>query len=169
MRWVLAIALPVSLAGSPDPGAMLPFEVGVLSCTLGHAIDPEMSTQTGAASDAREMLCTFSRARDGAEETYVGSLKSIRGARGLPDNIALLWTVRAPIGTWASPGLLQQSYAADAATPQGQMAPLVGESNGGIALHIMTDQEAGSVSNKKQAAPQFIITAIELKLKIAAT
>jgi hypothetical protein len=80
MRWVLAIALPVSLAGSPDPGAMLPFEVGVLSCTLGHAIDPEMSTQTGAASDAREMLCTFSRARDGAEETYVGSLKSIRGA-----------------------------------------------------------------------------------------
>jgi hypothetical protein len=38
---------------------MLPFEVGVLSCTLAHAIDPEMSTQTGAASEAREMLCSF--------------------------------------------------------------------------------------------------------------
>ena len=169
MRWVLAIALPVSLAGSPDPGAMLPFEVGVLSCTLGHAIDPEMSTPTGAASDAREMLCTFKRARDGGEETYVGSLKSIRGVRALPDNIALLWTVRAPIGTWTIPGILQQSYAADAATPQGQIAPLVGESNGGIALHIMIDQEAGSTSREKQAAPQFTITALELTLKIAAT
>jgi Protein of unknown function (DUF992) len=169
MRWVLAIALPVSLVGSPDPGAMLPFEVGVLSCTLGHAIDPEMSTQTGPASDAREMLCTFRRARDGAEETYVGSLKLIRGVRRLPDNATLLWTVRAPIGTWASPGLLQQSYAADTATPPGQMSPLVGESNGSIALHIMTDQEAGSASKEKRSAPQFTITAIELKLKIVAT
>src|SRR5262249_30648034 len=103
------------------------------------------------------------------EETYVGSLKSIRGVRRLPDNIALLWTVRAPIGTWASPGLLQHSYAADAATPQGQMAPLVGESNGGIALHIMTEQDAVSPANKKHAAPQFTITAIEPKLKIAPT
>ena len=87
----------------------------------------------------------------------------------MPDNVALLWTVRAPVGTWASPGLLQQSYAADAATPQGQMAPLVGESNGGIALHIMADQEAGSASKEKRSAPPFTITAIELKLKIAAT
>jgi len=35
--------------------------------------------------------------------------------RLLPDNAALLWKVRAPVGTRASPGLLEQSYSGDPA------------------------------------------------------
>jgi hypothetical protein len=46
MRWRFAVAGLLCIGAGPDPGAMLPFELGVLSCTLGHAIDPQMSDQT---------------------------------------------------------------------------------------------------------------------------
>lgn len=63
MQWRFAVAGLLCIGAGPDPGAMLPFELGVLSCTLGHAIDPQISDQTAAASEAREMLCLFKPAR----------------------------------------------------------------------------------------------------------
>jgi len=71
----------VTSARDSDPGAMLPFELGVLSCTLGHAIDPQMSDQTAAASEAREMLCSFTPARNGPDEAYAGALRSINAGK----------------------------------------------------------------------------------------
>jgi hypothetical protein len=150
---------------APDPGAMLPFELGVLSCTLGHAIDPQMSDQTAAASEAREMLCLFKPARNGPEEAYAGALRSINVGKMLPDNVALLWKVRAPVGTHASPGLLEQSYAGDPATPPGHAAPLIGERNGNITLHTMSEKEEGAASKEQRPLPRFVPTTIELKLK----
>src|SRR5689334_11759110 len=94
MRWRFAVAGLLCIGAGPDPGAMLPFELGVLSCTLGHAIDPQMSDQTAAASEAREMLCLFTPARNGPDEAYAGALRSINAGKMLPDNVALLWKVR---------------------------------------------------------------------------
>ena len=163
--WWMMLALPFCVGAGTDPGARLPIEVGVLSCALAQAIDPQMSAQSGAASEARQILCTFTPASDGAEETYTGSLKSISAGRTLPEDMALLWMVRAPIGTKATPGLLEQTYAADLAAPPGHIAPLIGKRNNDITLHTMSEQTEGSASKQARPAPAFAITAIELKLQ----
>jgi Protein of unknown function (DUF992) len=169
MRWWMVVVLPVCAGFGMAPGAMLPVEIGVLSCTLGRTTDPQVSDKTSGASETREMLCTFSPARNGPEETYAGALKSINTAGPLPDSATLLWMVRAPVGAQATPGLLQQSYSADPATPAGQTAPLVGERTSEITLHTMSDKEEGSASKEKQSVPRFVITGIELKLKATAS
>jgi Protein of unknown function (DUF992) len=165
MRWWIAVALPFCMGAGMVPGTTLPIEIGLLTCTLGKAIDTAASNQGSAASEAREMLCSFKPGKNGPEEAYVGALKSINVAGPLPDKVTLLWVVRAPTGTRPAPGLLQQSYAADSATPLGQTAPLVGEQNSEITLHSMAEKEEGSASKEKPDTPRFAITAIELKLK----
>src|SRR5262249_14707188 len=168
-RWWMMVALPFCVGAGTDPGARLPAEVGVLSCTLAQSTDPQTSAQSGAAGEARQILCTFTPARDGAEETYAGSLKGINAGRTLPESMALLWMVRAPIGTKATPGLLEQTYAADLAAPPGHVAPLVGERNNDITLHTMSERKEGSASKHERPALAFAITAIELKLRASAS
>jgi hypothetical protein len=168
MRWLMVLALPVCIGAGSLPAPSLPTEMGVLSCTLGRAIDTPASGQP-AASEARELLCSFKLAKIGSEETYVGTLKSINVGGSLPEKGAMLWTVRAQVGTKPAAGFLQQSYAADAATPAGQSAPLIGEKNSEIALHPMADKEEGSASKEKPAVPRFAITTVELKLKASAS
>src|SRR5262249_29271279 len=57
--WWIVLLLPVCQGAGTDPGARLPMEVGVLSCTLARSPDPQMSAQSATASEAREMQCTF--------------------------------------------------------------------------------------------------------------
>jgi Protein of unknown function (DUF992) len=165
MRWWMVVVLPVCAGFSMVPGSSLSIEIGVLSCTLGGAIHTQVSDNVSGAGEAREMLCSFSPAKNGPEETYAGALKSINGVGPLPEKTTMLWVVRAPIRTRPTVGLLQQSYSADSATPAGQAAPLVGERDSEITLHSMSDKEEGSASKEKQSVPQFTITAIELKLR----
>jgi hypothetical protein len=164
-QWWIILALPFSIGTGPDPGSRLPTEMGVLSCTLAQIIEPQMSAQSGAASEARAMLCSFTPARNGAEEIYAGSLKSIGSGRTLPENVALLWIVRAPVGTQPTPGFLEQSYAVDSAAIPGHAAPLIGERNNEITLYTMSEPKEGSASKHERPPILFAITAIELKLK----
>jgi hypothetical protein len=98
-------------------------------------ICPKWRSQRGAP-DALHLHACQRR----AEETYTGSLNSISAGRTLPENMALLWMVRAPVGIIATPGLLEQTYAADPAAPPRHIAPLAGERNNDIALHTMSEQ-----------------------------
>ena len=164
-RWWISLALPFCIGTGPDPGARLPMEMGVLSCTLAQASEPQMSAQSGAASEARAMLCSFTPARNGAEEIYAGSLKSIGSGRMLPENVALLWIVRAPVGTQPKPGFLEQGYAVDSAAIPGHAYPLIGERNNEITLYTMSERKEGSASKHERPPLQFAITAIELKLQ----
>ena len=97
------------------------------------------------------------------------ALKSINAAGPMPEKVTLLWVVRATVGTKPAVGFLQQTYAADSATPAGQTAPLIGEGKNEISLHPMADKEEGSASKEKPTTPRFVVTAIELKLKISAS
>jgi hypothetical protein len=45
---------------------------------------------------------------------------------------------------------------------------LVGERNGEISLHTMSEKQEGSASKEKQPPPQFVVAAIELVLKVSA-
>ena len=83
----------------------------------------------------------------------------------LPDRFTILWLVRGPLGTQPPAGLLQQSYAADEATPAGQVPPLVGERNTKIILHAMADKQEGNASLEKKPRPDFVLTGVELLLK----
>ena len=73
----------------------------------------------------------------------------------------------APLGTRYSPGLLQQPYAADRATPVGQVPPLFGERNDMISLYTLTQKPPGAVSKEEQPAPALIVADMELVLKAA--
>jgi len=163
MRWWMIVVLPACLGFGVVPDSSLPSEIGVLSCTLGRAIDAQVSDDKApGASETREMLCAFSPAKDGPEEAYAGALKSISAA--LPVNATMLWIVRAPVGTKPTPGLLHQGFSADLTTPPGQTAALVGQQNSEITLHTMSDKHEGSASKEEQTGPRFAITAIELRL-----
>jgi Protein of unknown function (DUF992) len=164
MRWYLPIVVPACLCMGAGPDSPTIVEIGVLSCTPGHAIDVPQSTERPAAGEAREMVCAF-RAPNGHEETYAGSIRAVGGIGALPEKTAMLWSVRAPLGTKPKPGLLQQDYAADMSAPRGQPAPLRGERNGEMTLHTMADKPEGSASKDKPPAPQFLVSEIELVLK----
>jgi Protein of unknown function (DUF992) len=166
MRWSLAIVSAMCWCTGAAWGAPNSVEIGVLTCTIGHIVDTVAPDQKSAASEAREMVCSF-RALGAPEETYAGLVKAIGGAGALPENKALLWSVRAPVGTVYTPGLLQQSYAVDATTPSGQTPPLIGERNGLISLFTMAEKQEGSASKENQPAPLFVIADIELVLKAA--
>jgi len=167
MRWLIALALPVCIGAGTVPGPSLPTEIGVLSCTLGDAIDTPASDQP-AASEAREMLCSFKPSENGPEETYAGALKSINAAQPLPRKATMLWVVRAAAGGKPAIGFLQQSYAADPTIPASETAPLVGEGKTEISLHPMADKKEGSATKEKPDTPRFAITGMELKLKTSA-
>ena len=169
MRWWIVAALPFCIGAGEVPSSTLPVEIGVLSCTLGQRIDTPGADPALAASEAREMLCSFKPGQNGPEEAYAGVLKSINAAGPLPDKGTMLWMVRAPRGTQLAPGLLQQSYAADNTTPAGQTPPLVGERNGEITLLTMAEKKEGSASKEKPETPRSIVTAVELKLKVSAS
>jgi hypothetical protein len=92
-------------------------------------------------------------------------LRSIGGKT--PEGQALIWSVRAPLGTRYSPGLLQQAYMADRATAAGQVPPLIGERNDTISLYTLTEKPPGAVSKEEQPTPTLIIADMELVLKAA--
>jgi hypothetical protein len=112
------------------------------------------------------MVCAF-RASNGHEETYAGSIEVVGGTGILPEKAAMLWSVRAPLGTTATPGLLQQNYAADPGAPPGQPAPPRGELNSQMTLCTMADKPEGSASKEKPPAPQFLVSEIQLALKVS--
>ena len=164
MRWwlvgiVLACWCPITALSAPAPT-----EIGVLTCTLGKVIDTPGTNAADTSSAAREMVCTFKPTTNTPEETYVGTIKTINVGGTLPE-AAVLWKVKAAAGTEMTAGVLQQVYAADQATPSGQVPALIGEPKGDISLHSMADKEEGSASQEKQTTPQFLVTAVELMLK----
>jgi hypothetical protein len=141
----------------------------VLTCTLGQAAAPPPAAATSdpSAPDGRgrDMLCTFRPARNGPEETYAGVLHSISAVGTVPDNVALMWMVRAPVGSVPVPGLLDQRFSADQTTPPGQTAPLIGEENGAITLYPAADPAEGSATKEQRPPQRFAVTGIELRLR----
>ena len=143
------------------PAQIASFEIGTLTCGLSAsgADAPKAESQLGGVT------CIF-KPRSGPEETYVGA---IQGVGPSPDNDdTAIWIVMG-IPQILSPGLLQQSYAADPATPVDQVPRLVGEANSSIVLCSMTDKDASSTGAPQKSRPSvFVIVALDLKLKSAA-
>ena len=166
MRRPMLIGLPfVALISA---GWMLPgtTNLGILSCTVGRAIDTEAASPT-TASEAREMICSFKPNNNGPGEAYSAVVKSISTMRALPERLTILWIVKAPFGMQAKPGFLQQGYAVDRAASTGETTPLMGEKNTELSLHPLADKEPGSASRETPPLPRYIITSVELVLQAA--
>jgi Protein of unknown function (DUF992) len=155
-RWIGLIALCVAPPLAADELA----EIGNLTCSVAEqsgSANPELGI-----GQARELLCTFKPSMRGGEETYTGTLQSAGDERPF-DKGVLMWTVKAPAATKVQPGLLQQSFAADAATASNQIAPLIGEK-----VPIMLQaakKEMQQAPGTESAKPTTVIISIVLKLK----
>jgi hypothetical protein len=165
MRYLAHIAMAVWFAAGTAAalGGAPPDEIGVLTCTVGPTVGVTAS-DTSMGDEAREMFCSFKTGLD-PEETYAGLLRSIgdKPAAGR----ALLWSVRAPLGTRLSPGILQQAYTADRSTPAGQVPALIGERSDTLSLHSLTEKPLGVASKEERPAPAFMALDMELVLKAA--
>ena len=165
MQYVAHIAMAAWFAAGTAAAlaAPPPDEIGVLTCTVGPNVGAAAS-DTSVGNEAREMFCSFKTGL-GPEETYGGLLRSVgdKPAAGR----ALLWSVRAPLGTRFSPGLLQQAYTADRSTPAGQVPALIGERSDTLSLHSLTEKPLGAASKEEQPAPAFMAVDMELVLKAA--
>ena len=164
MQYVAHIAMAAWFAAGTAAAlaAPPPDEIGVLTCRVGPIVGAAAS-DTSAGNEAREMFCSFKTGL-GPEETYGGLLRSIGDK---PAGRALLWSVRAPLGTRFSPGLLQQAYTADRSTPAVQVPALIGERSDTLSLHSLTEKPLGVASKEERPAPAFMALDMELVLKAA--
>src|SRR5262245_41822559 len=141
-------------------------EVGVLACSFSQSGQVETG-RAGVEVQVRDILCSF-KLSSGAEETYTGKLLGV--SLSAEHKGTLLWLVKTPsAATPLAPGLLQQSYAADAKAPVDQIPAMIGEANSDIVLESMVDQsEGGSGAPEKSPAGDLAIFGLELQLKSTA-
>ena len=108
---------------SPAIAQKADVEIGILTCTLDEPSKAPDTTAPNIESQVREAVCTF-KPKSGAEEIYAGI---VQGVSLTPDKTkAVIWIVKADTVMPSAPGLLQQNYARDRATPADQLPPLVG-------------------------------------------
>jgi len=122
--------------------------------------------RSGVEVQERDILCSF-RLKSGAEETYTGKLRGV-GVSGEYKG-TLLWLVRAPPTVMPSPpGLLQQSYAADAKAPADVIPALIGEVNSDIVLQSMADKDEERIGAPEKLNPgDFVVLGVGLRLRSA--
>jgi hypothetical protein len=149
-----ASAVPGSAQENPEDRII---ELGTLSCSLLGARD-------GATSGiGRDVICQFQPGDAGPEEVYVGSLQGVGRADVLFGKGAMLLSVKAPASVTATPGMLSQSYNADAGASGSAPAPLVGDKNKQIVLQPLME-EVGRVAEGK-TQPDAVIILVELALR----
>jgi hypothetical protein len=124
--------------------------VGLLG-TLTCSMEREVAREPAEKGKGREALCEF-RLSDGTlSETYVGTFQFVgQDNQGEAPADTVILIVKAPISTPHLPGMLQQSYAADASSSQdpaaGKVAPpLVGEKSSFLVLQPLPKAAAQPV------------------------
>jgi hypothetical protein len=143
-------------------------EIGVLTCSVVDLGDTPSQPQGDAAAsqpqgdtaDAgmRDLECAFRPSLNAPLETYVGSFQSV----GDKQQSTLMWAVIGPVATPYTPGLLQQTYTADASAAPNKTAPLLGQGNSALTLRSMTET---SSDGKPGQPPTSMIIIVTLKLK----
>ncbi|HWE21108.1 MAG TPA: DUF992 domain-containing protein [Hyphomicrobiaceae bacterium] len=164
-QWIAWFA---ALGSTATPvAAEAPMDIGILTCALAETVIavPGAPIDEGAATEsARDIHCWFRPFRLGPEETYVGTVRGAGQVRELFKKRVIIWTVTGTPSTRASPGLLQQAYAADPKAAPGFAPTLIGEARAELTLQPMADQEL-PVPNEKMQPLDAIIISVELTLK----
>jgi uncharacterized protein DUF992 len=160
----LAVFVLTPVVGSDS--APLPVgELGILTCT----VERPASASPAPSAKGREAICEF-RPRDSApSETYVATLQFI-GQDGKTGAESIMLVVKAPHSTKLVPGVLEQTYAADASTGTeasrsgAKGVPLLGEKNGALVLQPEPNAEGEASLALGQPRPGILIR-VELTLR----
>ena len=142
-------------------------EIGFLTCSLSDRRGEDQSE--AAIEQRRHMLCSFAPSAGGADETYSGTYQSVGRDQQLLDKGTMIWMVRGTAATEMSPGLLQQTYAADPAAASVELAPLLGETNKAIILQALIHSEQQDAIGKQASAANVTIVFVALKLRSSST
>ena len=140
-----------------------PFPVGQLTCM----VIGETAADPSGVAQGRDVQCKFRPGISGAEETYVGTLQGAGQVQNLFDRGTVMLVVKQYGSDAVTPGMLAQSYSADAAARAGRSAPLVGDRNNAVVLQPMIERDAGE-QGKTGDIPDAIIVMAELKLQASA-
>src|SRR5262245_43884604 len=165
-QWIAWFALLGAAAATPV-AAEAPMDIGILTCALAETARavPEAPIDEGAATEqARDMHCWFRPFHQGPEETYVGTVRGVGKVRELFKKRVIIWTVTGTPSTRASPGLLQQAYAADPKAAPGFAPPLIGEARAELILQPLSGEELPAPNEKVQPLDAIIIS-VELMLR----
>lgn len=147
MKWpILALAWTLVAAAH----AAVQTNIGVLTCTLAETGERDATPP----SQSRAMACSFKPTGSGPEEGYSGEIRKVGSDTALSGKLVLIWVVMGPADRKLSPGLLEQTYIGELASPpEGEVQKqnmLVGESDDALALRPMSDAQgeaaAGSVT-----------------------
>src|SRR5262249_11655774 len=138
-----------------------PFEVGILTCTLSGA----PSRSANEAGHLQVAVCQFRPGNSGAEETYVGSAQSAGLPGAAQAGRVVMLVVQAAARLPIAPGMLEQTYAAEASTNTGndKQAPLVGQRQDRIALRAEVPENYPTMALTGAARP--LIMTLELKVR----
>jgi len=139
---VLALAPVAGLAEQPQ------FEIDVLTCSLAESEEADSADDVRTGTDVRRMVCVFRPANGRPEEIYRGAVQIIGQDQDRIGGRAIIWIVKGTQTTTRSPGMLQQTYAADASAAPGHAPPLIGETNSSIILQAMADTPPLADRNK---------------------
>lgn len=157
--------LAAALAGGARAAEIPVGHLGTLTCSM----EREAFDTPAEKAKGREAMCEF-RLRDGTlSETYLGAFQFAgQATQGPAPAATMILIVKAPLSTMPLPGILQQSYAADASTGQDPAAskavPLIGQKSGFLVLQ----PEPGSASEPALALGRpnvTILVSVELKLR----
>jgi hypothetical protein len=138
-----------------------PWEIGVLTCSLGQ----ERKAGPADQGQGREIFCRFRPGINGPEETYAGTLQVIDQAKEMGEVQTIMFVVRGSTGAKLGPGLLQQTYAAEAAGAPDKQGPLIGQRTSVV---LRLSSEAGDQpSMALGAGRRAMIMLVDLKLQAA--
>ncbi len=142
-----------------------PFAVGEVTCSViapqavGDSVAP---AQARAVAQARKVACKFRPGINGTEETYIGTLQGAGQVEALFDKGVVMLLVKQARSSAVTPGMLAQTYSADATMRAGLATPLTGDTNASVILQPMFERGLGDADKE---APVALIVRIELKLR----
>ena len=145
---VLALAPAASSAEQPR------LELGVLTCNFAESEEANKAGDVTSGAGIRRMVCVYRPANSGPEEVYRGDVQIIGQDNDLLAGRAIIWIVKGTPTTMRSPGMLQQTYAADASAAPGQAPPLIGETNSSIILQTMADTRRWLIQTRSAGLDQ---------------
>ena len=163
--WVLFLTMVASGTSSAAwagevSAAQAPREIGLLTCSVGQ----ESKSEPGDQGQGREVMCRFRPENSGAEETYSGTLQIVDQAKEMERTRTIMFVVRGVAAGTPAPGLLQQTYAAEAAGAPDKQGPLVGQKSSVVLRLSPEGREEPSMALGK--ANRAMILLVDLKLQV---
>jgi hypothetical protein len=135
-----------------------PFVVGQVVCS----VIGDSAAEPGSVAQGREVSCQFKPGIGATTETYIGTLRGAGQVDALFGRGVVMLLVKQVGSNMVAPGMLEQTYSADATTRAGRSTPLIGDTNNSLILQPLIERAPGEDARQVSDA---LLVQIELKLR----